>query len=249
MRTLTCLVLLAWAAFPQSQARLEFEVASVKPSPARGAGIGCKGGPESEDPGRLTCQQMSPALLIHLAYGVKFLQVVGPDWLAAPRFEITAILPKGTTKEQIPVMWQNLLVDRFGFRAHHESRETTHFELAVAKNGPKLKPAAQDGAGRGAGVAIFKDRITMHFPRMTTEGLASSLEMRLQKPVTDATGLTGEYEIQLEWAPDTAVTTDGDSAPALPAALQDQLGLRLETKKGPLDMLVIDQINRTPTGN
>jgi uncharacterized protein (TIGR03435 family) len=84
---------------------------------------------------------------------------------------------------------------------------------------------------------------------MTMEGLASSLEMRLQKPVTDATGLTGEYEIQLEWAPDTAVTTDGDGPPALPAALQEQLGLRLETKKGPLEMLVIDQINRTPIGN
>ena len=89
----------------------------------------------------------------------------------------------------------------------------------------------------------------MHFPKMTMEGLASSLAMRLQNPVTDATGLRGEYEIQLEWAPDTAVATDGDSAPALAKALQDQLGLRLETKKGPLDMLVIDQINRTPTGN
>jgi len=249
MRILIYLVLFAWAAFPQPQVRLEFEVASVKPSPARGSGIGCKGGPESDDPGRLTCQQMSPSLLIRIAYGVKFVQVVGPDWLAAPRFEIIAVLPKGTSKEQIPVMWQNLLIERFGFRAHHESRETTHFELVVAKNGPKLKPAAQDGAGRGAGVAIFQDRITMRFPRMTTEGLASSLEMRLQKPVTDATGLTGEYEIQLEWAPDTAVTTDGESAPALPKALQDQLGLRLEMKKDPMDMLVIDQINRTPTDN
>ncbi len=246
MRILTCLLLLAWVPFPQPQAKLDFEVASVKPSPARATGIGCKGGPGSDDPGRLTCQQMSPSFLIHIAYDVKFVQVVGPDWLAVPRFDILATLPKGTTKEQIPVMWQNLLIDRFGFRAHHESRETTHFELGVAKNGAKLKPAAPEGMGA---VGHRQDGIHMHFPKMTMEAFADILGNQLQKVVTDVTGLKGEYEITLVWTPDTDVPADGAVYPALPRALQDQLGLRLETKKGPLDMLVIDQINRTPTDN
>src|SRR5580658_5693557 len=132
MRILTSFALLASVAFQQPQTKLEFEIASVKPAPERATGIGCQGGPGSADPGRLTCQQMSPALLIRTAYGVKLVQVIGPNWLAVPRFEILATLPAGTTKEQIPEMWQNLLIDRFGLRTHHESRETIYFELSVA---------------------------------------------------------------------------------------------------------------------
>jgi uncharacterized protein (TIGR03435 family) len=246
MRTLTSLLLLTWVAFPQPQAKLEFEVASVKPSPARATGIGCKGGPGSDDPGRLTCQQMAIVVLINMAYGVKFVQVIGPDWLSGPRFDIIATLPQGTTKEQVPAMWQNLLIDRFGFRAHHESREATHFELGVAKNGPILKPAAKEGTGF---VVHKQDGTHMTFPNMTMEALAGFLEGQLRKVVTDVTGLKGEYEIALAWTPDTAVPAEGAVYPALPQALQEQLGLRLETKKGPMDMLVIDQINRTPTDN
>ena len=239
--------MLARVAFPQSQAKLEFEVASVKlaVTPARGA-PGCKGGPGSDDPSRLTCQQMSPGLLIVYAFGVKYLQIAGPEWLATPRFDIVATLPKGTTKEQVPMMWQNLLIDRFGLRAHHESRETMHFELGVAKNGSKLKPAVQEGTGS---VGHRQDGIHMHFPKMTMEAFASILGNQLQKAVTDVTGLKGEYEITLVWTPDSEVPADGALYPALPQALQEQLGLRLETKKGPLDMLVIDRINRTPTDN
>ena|ERR1700722_12306425 len=254
MRILTGSALLAWGAFAQSQARLEFEVASIKPAPpvGGGTGIGCQGGPGTADPGRLMCQQMSPALLIIIAYGVKRAQVAGPDWLASPRFEIAAKLPEGTTREQLATMWQNLLADRFHLRVHHEARELMHFDLLVAKSGSKLKPAPTGVASGLPRTGVIGRRAdgNMHLdmPRLTVEGLASMLENQLHQPVTDATGLKGEYEIELQWTPDASTSTI-ESAPALPQALQEQLGLRLETKKGPVDMLVIDHIDRAPTQN
>src|SRR5262245_52617086 len=102
-RTLFAAALLAGASFEQSR-KMEFEVASIKPvAPGEGARIGCSGGPGSQDPTRLICGQMSPRLLITIAYGIKAVHVIGPDWLTTPRFEISAIVPDGTAKDQIPV--------------------------------------------------------------------------------------------------------------------------------------------------
>ncbi len=251
MRTLTSLALLASFAFAQPQAKREFEVASVKAAPETGGGPPkCDGGPGTADPGLITCR-MNLSRLVSMAYGVRFIQMVEPDWLLTARFDVEAKVPNGATKEQVLEMWQNLLVARFHLQAHHESREKTHFELMVAKNGPKLKPAAVPGPGqdRMGLLGHRADGIHLNMPRLTMDGLASMLENQIQQPIADATGIKGEYDIQLQWTPDLAASPAPDSAPPLTQALQDQLGLRLEQRKGPVDMFVIDHIDRIPTEN
>jgi uncharacterized protein (TIGR03435 family) len=194
---------------------------------------------------------MSPGLLIMIAYDVKNVQLAGPEWLATPRFDINATLPAGTAKEQLPEMWRSLLAGRFHLAEHRESREQTHFELVVAKGGPKMTPAgAAPGPPRPAAMGVMADGSrNMHFPRMTMAALASTLSNQLHQLVTDATGLKGTYDVQLRWTPDLKISTSPDSPPPLAQALGDQLGLRLEPKKGLVDALVIDHIDRMPTEN
>lgn len=229
---------------------LEFEVASVKSARVgEGPPNGWHGGPGSQDPTRLICGQMNPRQLIMTAYGIKSLQVIGPDWLATPRFEIGASVPAGTTKDQLAAMWQKLLSDRFHLAAHHETRETTVFDLVVAKTGPTLTPAGQATPSRPQQPATVVMGRHINFPNATIENFADFLGSQLDHLVRDATGLTGEYAIRLVWTPDSAGAPDPNGAPPLPDALQEQLGLRLEAKKAPVDMLMIDHIDRTPTEN
>jgi len=252
MRTLIGFALLAAIAFAQPQEKLEFEVASIKPSPPRGPDsipYGCNGGPGSDDPGRLTCGWFSPAYLITLAYQMKFLQIDGPEWLRDPHFDIIATVPKGTTKEQAATMWQNLLADRFGLRVHHENREAKYLELTVAKNGPKLKPVQPDASKRTWSMGGGANGSHLFFPKNTMAGLASVLEGPASMLIKDATGLTGEYEITLAWYSGDDANANVALPPPLPQALREQLGLQFTTKTGPIDMLVIDHIERTPTGN
>ena len=233
---------------------MEFEVVSVKASPppvqGRATAIGCKGGPGTEDPAHLICDNMSAELLILRAYGVSSLQLAGPEWLRATRFDIAANVPAGATKEQVAEMWRNLLAERFGLKVHHESRETAQFDLVVAKNGPKLKPAPDGGAPpRMATLGRRRPDFTyLHFPKTTMAGLASTLSIQANQPVNDVTGLTGNYDVELSWNPDFAVAGP-DSPPELSKALQEQLGLDLKPKKALLDMLVVDRMDKTPSGN
>src|SRR5581483_1177208 len=143
---------------------------------------------------------MSLKRLITTAYGIKSLQVIGPDWLTTPRFEISAIIPPGTTKDQLRLMWQKLLSDRFHLVAHHETREKGIFDLVVAKGGPKLTPAGQTArllAPPPPGTVVRGHRV--YTPRTTMETFADFLSGQIDHVVRDATGLTGEYEIRFVW--------------------------------------------------
>jgi uncharacterized protein (TIGR03435 family) len=127
--------------------RLEFEVASVKPSPppdGRGRTVGCIGGPGNGDPGLLTCRDMNLANLVSTAYKLSYYyQLSAPDWMKDPfaTFDVNARVPEGATKDDFNVMMQNLLADRFKLVVHRESREIQQYDLVVAKNGPKFKEA------------------------------------------------------------------------------------------------------------
>lgn len=144
-------------------AKLEFEVASIKHSAPPGNGpirIGGRGGPGSSDPGRVDYMFSSLRDLMVAAYDVKFYQITGgPDWLNSERFDIVAKVPEGTTKEQSRIMLQNLLADRFKLTLHRETKELPMYALIVTPKGPKLKkttvvdpppvdPATKEG-GRG----------------------------------------------------------------------------------------------------
>jgi uncharacterized protein (TIGR03435 family) len=138
-------------------------------------------------------------------------------------------------------MLQQLLADRFALRLHRETKEITIYSLIVGKNGPKLKEGGSAGPylsrpspGRLAG------------QRASMSSLASALAGNLGRPVIDNTGLKGGYDFSLEWTADAApdaVPAD-TSGPSLFTALQDQLGLRLESKKAPIEVLIIDRAEK-----
>ncbi len=291
-------------------AKLEFEVASVKPSvPGPGANAICRGGPGFGDPALLTCQANLKRIILR-AFGLRPFQLAAPDWTDNQLFELRAAVPAGATKEQVEVMLQNLLTERFHLAFHREPREVTRYELLVAEGGPKLKDAPEvtappdeaapalrgplDQAAMMERAAMMKreldkdkyplvtgrawrmvdGRARFYQPNGGVGGLLPMLEMMLDKPVVDATGLKGSYEIEMHWVGESIMsgqmkmaaaqaranaglppaaqgtaTDPGPSGPTIQQALRDQLGLKLQLKKGPMETLVIDHVDKAPTEN
>jgi uncharacterized protein (TIGR03435 family) len=210
--------------------------------------------------------------LVSTAYNVPYRQVSAPSWADTARFDVRARLPEGATKEQLLLMLQNLLQDRFKLSVHQESRELQGYELTLAPGGPKFKLADQlsqsstnnpipvsgngdkDGypiIGRIGGIAIG-EKARMYWPKITMAVLGNRLAGPLGRPVIDATGLMGEYEIELHWVPFTAGANTPDfipSGPDLERALQEQLGLKVESRKVSLEFVIVDQAEKTPTEN
>jgi uncharacterized protein (TIGR03435 family) len=237
--------------------------------------VGNHGGPGSDDPGLYVCENCDLSGVVSRAYGIETFQLSAPDWMRATRFNIAAKVPMGATREQFKLMLQNMLAERFKLSVHFEKKEMQRSELVVAKGGPKLKESAiapqpkEDGADpkppekpvepkeftakdgypavAGEGMAAGYGRARMVYPRQTIEFLAAMLSGQLHHPVIDATGLTGKYDIALYW--DMRGTSDPDAGPTLEAALQSQLGLKLEQKKGPVDIVVVDHAEKVPTEN
>jgi uncharacterized protein (TIGR03435 family) len=265
------------AAFGQAAGGpLQFEAASVKRSVPPGNGrvlVGGRGGPGSADPGRVVYSFMPLKALLAIAYGVKQYQISGPNWLESERYDIVATIPDGATKAQFPVMLQNLLTDRFGIALHHETRELPLYELSVTKGGPKLKPPATDSNARPG-----TSRMSLTPGGFHLEGHAEPashvtviLEDQLASPVVDKTGLSGTFDFTLDFSresvqnsalaglppppspnpagPVAAPTSDPAEAPSLFTAVQEQLGLKLDKKRGPLDVIVVDQADKVPKEN
>jgi len=195
--------------------------------------------------------------LIAIAYGVKPDQVSGGSgWVDSDRYDIEAKVvaangstPQPLTHEQSNLMLRSLLADRFKLAVHNETKEAPIYELVVAKNGPKLQPAKPDQPTRmtiaGSGKATMEaDQIS---------ALVYQLSLQVGRPVVDKTGLTGKYDIKLEWTRDSGPgSVDSASAdvsgPSIFTAVQEQLGLKLNPSKGPVDTLVIDHVEQ-PTPN
>jgi uncharacterized protein (TIGR03435 family) len=306
--------------------KLEFEVATIKPAPPIGNGpirIGSTGGPNGGDPARITYHNSTLRDLLVAAYGVKRNQISGgPEWLDSERFDITAKIPEGTGKDDVKVMLQNLLADRFKAEIHRETKELPIYALIVGKSGPKLKastvpdppPAPKAGEGAGPGSApspppppgVFgppkrdadgcpqpPEQMAgrgVNFMMMTPTGaclvstgqtvtaLADMLSNQLDRPVVDMTELKGKFDFKLRFDPGSTGMGRGrggmfvfagpppgggpggpggaaqppeerEPAPSIFSAMQDQLGLKLDPRKGPVDLLVIDHIEKTPTEN
>jgi uncharacterized protein (TIGR03435 family) len=185
------------------------------------------------------------------------------------RFDVADKIPEGTTMEQLRLMEESLLSERFMLALHHEQKEMLGYELTVGKRGPKFKEsvteAPRDSAAKAprsggldqygcrvmpagwAGVIATKDRRMLGAPRSSIESLATNLSNYLGSPVLNATGLTAKYDIALCWVPDGV--PDAEPGPTLPAALQEQLGLKLDSEKSAIDVVVIDHAEKTPTEN
>jgi len=254
------MLLMAGAASAQSTTdRPAFDVASVKPSPpvAPGQNININLGTARH--GEVTLRNTTLSDCIRWAYAlVSDDQVSGPDWTRSytVRFDIDAKAPADTPQEQLMLMMQRLLAERFQLAMHREPRPLAHLELGVAKTGPRLHrsddnvPPSRYTFGRGR---LFYDHASMHT-------LTVLLSRQLRQPVLDKTGIEGFYDVKLEWAPDDpqsllradgaeAQTTDDVPLPDIFGAVQAQLGLRLEMKKTPVEILVIDHAEKTPGGN
>lgn len=193
-------------------------------------------------------------VLVQAAYGLRSYQIVGwPNSLSADKWNIDAKTEGPTTTKQKYEMLQTLIVERFGLKFHRELRDLQGYSLVIAKNGPKLREVKEGEVSSGpAGTTIQRGLIIGHQVRMMDwVGLFSG---ELDCPFEDNTGLTGRYDFKLEWAPDERQPNGGGepgdpNGPSIFAAVQDQLGLKLEVKKFSVEMFAIDHVDKTPTAN
>lgn len=216
----------------------KFEVTSIKPS-APGTY-----GPTLYNPTntRFAVANVTPKYLIAYAYEVSEFQIIGgPGWIGTVEYDIVAKPQGEATSQRIRAMTKGLLAERLGLKLHRESKDQSVFALVVAKGGPSLQRSAAQGGPEVRGNRL--GRLTMR--NVTMEMMAAQLAGRvLGRPVIDKTGITGEFDVNLEWTPDEKP----DGGPSLFAALQEQLGLKLETQKGSVDVFVIDHIEK-PSAN
>jgi uncharacterized protein (TIGR03435 family) len=245
------LLLAAYAAFGQPAASPAFEVASVKAAPpgrgGRGDGMH---GPLSQihsEPGSLTMRNVSLNSAIAWAYGVQQFQVSGPGWLPTEHYNITAKASGAAPEDQLRLMLRALLADRLKFAAHTEQKVMPYYLLTVAKGGPKFKESTEEGepvlsAGPNSSTAIIR--------RVPISQLIDMIQMILRAPIVDQTGLKGRYDATLNIGAliSTPIQND-DMTGTVITAVQDLLGLKLEPKKGPVDMLVVDHAEKVPTEN
>jgi uncharacterized protein (TIGR03435 family) len=185
-----------------------------------------------------------------------------PKWTSSDRWDIEArigaedidALAKMNFRDHL-VMFQQIMVERFGLRFHHETRELSVYALVVAKNGTKMTASTlrpNDSAGIQGEPGVLSPGRGKETGRGTTmKFLAEDLSLQLGREVVDHTGLTGRYDFTLTWTPDNGASATGGSAPSgenqgpsLFTAVQEQLGLKLQPVKAPVDVVVIDHLEK-----
>jgi len=263
--------------------RPEFEVASVRvaaPFSRADPGGVTHGGPGTADPGRIQFRAFELRDLILQAYHIPLYQLVIPDSFRGKYFDIVANLPAGTNQEQLELMLQKLLADRFELRLHRESKLFDTYKIVVAKGGAKLKPTTFTAEEIEKNVIrrdpdgwlfLMPGRISAGPVNGTTvydvgggnvgmSDFSRYLEAYFRAPVTDATGLTGKYDIKFRasmqpvglrsaQSSQASASEVSDPAPDLFQALEQQLGLKLEKSKTLLDVIVVDSALSVPTDN
>jgi uncharacterized protein (TIGR03435 family) len=223
--------------------------------------------------------------LISQAYGFEAYQFRPNDPCCRERFDFTAKVPAGATKEQFHRMIQSLLEERFKLKLHHEKREMPTFELTIEESGSKMKEATLSGsssddpwalpeftigkdgypvfpAGRG-GLAGVNGHYRWVGFNVSMPEIINTLSFHLGRPVADATQLTGRYDVDLKWWIDVAWLLErsghqdeikdlpdlGVSGPTLIRAVQDQLGLKLNSQRGFGDTVIVDHLEKVPAEN
>ena len=226
-----------------------FAVASIRQNQSGSGGSGLNVRPG----GAFTVSNYSLVRLVQFAYDISESQIVGgPDWIRSDRFDITARASADVARDQIPLMVQSLLRDRFRLRLRPEKREMPVLELVLARSDGRVGPSLQDCADKntkppgkpftappgGAVAAGDCGRIAR---------LATFVAARMNSIVVDKTGLKGDWRYNIYFGPDLQDSGNPDLAP-FATALREQLGLRLERTRGPVDVLVIESVDK-PTEN
>jgi uncharacterized protein (TIGR03435 family) len=223
-----------------------YDVMAIKPSnpDSPGTSYGAPGD-------RFFARNLSLKMLLQYAYDLNEDSIVGiPSQLDSKRFDIAAKIVepdldalKKLSPEQGRLMLLPLLTERFQLKTHMETRPGSIYELVVAKGGPKLKPASDEASRTGIGMSINNNRYSSKLTANSQPiaSLAKALSGQLHRSVIDKTALTGNYDFTLQWTPDGApASTDADSAPSIYTAVQEQLGLKLQPAKAPVEVLVVD---------
>ena len=213
-----------------------FEVASVRPNHTGDVSSG-----EHTGRGRLTVTNDTLKQLILVAFDVKDFQIEGgPRWLDSDRYDIVATTGSSEqiTNQQLRPLLQALLADRFQLKAHRETKEMSIYSLVVAKNGPKLTEHTGGGAGDSS---TNPSTGNIRAANVTMTTLANSLSQVMGRPVIDNTDLKTNFDYKLVWAPPEQMNS---TAPSIFTALKEQLGLRMESTKGPVEMLIIDSAEK-----
>jgi uncharacterized protein (TIGR03435 family) len=253
-----------------AQTQPAFEVASVRiavPLGPLGMRFDIHGGPGTEDPGLFTCKNCSLYMLVSMSHGgLAQYELSAPAWTRDARFDVSAKLPPGASEESFQLMMQDLLTERFKMAVHREKKEMPVYEMTIAKNGPKLKESGPKAAAKdddapsgkfqrdkdgfpilpsGTTMAIVPGHARLRSEDQRIAWFVDMMKGQLNAPVTDMTGLKGKYDFTLSWSWDH----DEPIEPMLVDAVQSQLGLKLEKKKGSIQILVVDHAQRSPTEN
>jgi uncharacterized protein (TIGR03435 family) len=221
-----------------------FEVATIKPAAPSPDGHTHINYPPNN---RFSATNITLLTLMQWAYGMPERQILeGPSWLSSTRFDIQAEADLGDRMKSLTSeqgnelkrrMVQALLVDRFQLKLHTETRTLPAYDLVVAKGGTKLQPSQSNGKSFGIGRTHFEGQ------GLGVTSIAEDLSKITGRVVVDKTSLTGRYDFKLLWTADDAPATDGDP-PTLFTAIQEQLGLKLESAKEPVPVLVIDHVDQ-----
>ncbi len=294
MRTLVLIasLFIASPGFPQTPPIQTFEAASIRPPEPTGGPLPYltrrQGGPGTADPSHLIFRNTSLLTLLTDAWNVQPSQIVGPAWLqdapAHPRmpdgkFDIEAVVPTNTTKEDARIMLRNLLTDRFGLVLHHESRTLDVWNLELSKgaslsktnidpNLPAVNPLEVDAKSISLdkqGCVILDRPGILNYMTRTQAGASFCYAAKAQtmsqlaaflaehglndKPVVDKTGLEGAYDFKWLQSPRIPGAPGGQPILQMEDDLSRQVGVKVTSGKASVDVLVIEKLNKTPTGN
>jgi uncharacterized protein (TIGR03435 family) len=236
-----------------------FDVATIKPSDSTAAtlqGLGMNGR-------NFRTRNTSLGDLISVAYGLHAKQIVGgPSWMDSDRYDIAAVPDHegAPNLQQLQSMIAKLLVDRFSLKFHYEKRELSAYVLSVGKNGQKLTPAEVKGSLPNFGMQPAPGGLSLVVRNGSMLEFTTFLRsVVLDRPVVDQTGITGKFDFTIKFTPDDSEfnghppklpesTDTTEAAPDLFKALQEQVGLKLSAEKVPVDVLVIDHVEK-PSAN
>ncbi len=244
----------------EADADPSFEVATIKPNNSVAMGMQqMRMNPYGRN---FATRNSSLNDLITFAYAVQMKQIVGaPAWMDRDRYDIAALTDRdgAPSPDQLRIMIRKLLADRFKLTFHHDSRELSAYVLTVTKNGQKLTPSELKGPP-GLGRRLGAEGLTMLAQNETMADFAGFLQMLvLDRPVVDKTGISGRFDFHLTFTPDDSEfgghppplptpTETTNVSPGLFEAIQQQLGLKLNSEKTPVDVIVIDHVEK-PSAN
>jgi uncharacterized protein (TIGR03435 family) len=241
------LILSFATAFILSAASPMFDAASVKIADAGEANPGDIARNMDSSPGHFLMRNVPLRYCLEWAYDLKDYQVSGPDWIRNDNhYDIEATAP-GASENDMRLMLQALLLDRFQMKAHRETKNLDVYALLPGKGSSKLAPAKDDEqTSLGAG-----ENGTVKFTKQPVSRFTFMLTRRMDRPAIDMTGLKGSYDFSIDLS---GLGFNGNppsdtSAPSVFTTVQENLGLRLEAQKAPIDVLVVDRVEKTPTAN